>query len=244
MQKASRLTCGAVNYNDALLLQFFIYEFIISHREIESLNALCMILKERLEKRSNKKSRADALQKLLESTRKLSGACYDSMLLLYWNQEHGLLHKLNDYAALFSRSTILEGGRSKRIYHNISQTLYISVQLHDALLAIGHANDKKWREEVSRLFLQVNKLTLHRDRVAKMLPNVIKQYAKDENVIFFILRHSQELDSIFSNGFVKNMLDKMYSNGLTEAKQLLERKYLARGFNQLLPVIASKMENL
>lgn len=244
MQKARHLTCNAVNHNDALLLQFILHEFMASHREIKNLKILCHTFNRQLEKRSSKKSRVKTLQDIEASVRNLTGACYNSMPPLYWNQEHSLLHKLNDYAAFFYHNSTLEGTKPQRLYQTISQVLLTSAQLHETLLSFDEISTKDWIDMMPLLFSHIDKLMFHSHRVAKMLPNIIKEYGGDENVIFFLLRHSQELDAALSEGFVRKILEKIYPKGLAEAKKLLTNKYQSRGFSQLLPIISSKIDNL
>lgn len=209
-----------------------------------ALNRAFSSFSRQLEKRTSKKNMMKALDELLTCTRHLSGVCYDSVLLLYWNYDHGLLHKLNSYAALFSRNSSQEGSVPQRTYNNTSQALRCSVQLHDALLALNGTAVTSWKNQLPQLEVLVNKMMLHINRVRKALQTTLKQFSSDENVIFFVLRHSQEIDDIFAPGFVKDTLTKLYPKGLSEAKKLLSQKYRSRGFNQLLPIISTKIDNL
>ena len=76
------------------------------------------------------------------------------------------------------------------------------------------------------------------------MADLILEFSLDENVLFFILRHKDKLDSIYGEGFVKKIFNKMYPDGINEAENYVKKKYAKRGFHNLLMVIASKFTEL
>jgi hypothetical protein len=69
-------------------------------------------------------------------------------------------------------------------------------------------------------------------------------FHQDENVTFFLLRHREQFDKIFGQDFTKKFFKKMYAGGLPEAGKMMTQKYSERGFENLLPVIATKISEL
>lgn len=244
VEKAKRLMYKAYHHDDAILLQFFIYEFIATHLEIETLKTSFEAFAESLNKRTSKKHSIQLLQDLIVCTRKLTGANYDSVPHFYWNNDYGLLHKLNNYAALFSRTSSSDRDKALRIYQSISQSVLSCIHLHNLLLTLQEVDHGVWKEHLPEISRQLIKLTTHIKQAIKCLPSVIEEYKKDENVVFFILRHRKEIETLFVKGSVKQLLEKMYSEGLSEAKKILIRRYQSRGFTQLLPIISEIIDNI
>ena len=81
-------------------------------------------------------------------------------------------------------------------------------------------------------------------RFNMMLVHIIPKYSGDENIIFFILRHAAEFDTIYNQGFVKNLFSKISPNGLHELQNTIVEKYKIRGFDNLIPIINTKFEEI
>jgi len=78
----------------------------------------------------------------------------------------------------------------------------------------------------------------------KAIEKALPCFKKDENVLFFLLRHSTQFSAIYGSEFLPNVILKMYPKGMDEAKSFLQKAYARRKFNHLIPLIHSYFEHL
>ncbi|MEM1282251.1 MAG: hypothetical protein AAGG81_01715 [Chlamydiota bacterium] len=230
--------------NDSLLLQFILSEFLLVYREVKNLGRHFEELESFTAKKRPKQQRQEALFQLISSLETLSGASHDTMRLFSWGQEDGILHKFNSYAALFSRRSAPEGKNEQYFYRAINQSLLISIQLHDLALTIAELPSSKWKELIEEIGQLEGKIVSNTEKFSKLLFKIIQRFSNDENVIFFLLRHSKEFDELFCPGHVKRLLTKVSQGSLADLEKSLIKKYCKRGFTQLEPIIIEKFESL
>ena len=65
----------------------------------------------------------------------------------------------------------------------------------------------------------------------------IEIYAKNQYVLFFLLRKHQQIDTIYGKGTVARIFLALFSKGIVEATQYLLQKFSALGYNHLIPSI-------
>lgn len=78
----------------------------------------------------------------------------------------------------------------------------------------------------------------------ELMARMIVQFRDDENILFFVLRHSARFDSHFGKGFVYAFFADLFPGGFTEAIRFLRDRYQQRGFGHLNVAIAAKAEIL
>ena len=170
-------------------------------------------------------------EKLLEAIKELSGQVTSYAPTFPWTVHQGSVKALVHYSHLLykkqPRASIIE--RSERAYRQ-------------ARLAKIHLIAWKEEETISQLHLKalgraIQSLIRNMHRIGQHLLKEIPTYAHDENVIFFLLRHREEFDTLFVAPIVKELLDKMYRGGSAQAEQHLIRQYSKRGFENLLPQV-------
>lgn len=214
----------------ALLLQFILYELILSHQEIQHINDFA---------KTFDSSDPPSLDIIAPSLAKLAGSAHGYMRLFSWNDD-GIQTKLKNYCALLCQNG---SGRIKNevgMHREANQAWLISLQLLDTI-RLQDTSTKKTIHLLQSLF---KKLDLSTKRFARYTANAILLFHNDENLLFFILRYKEGLDKIYGDGYLAKALRKMFPRSLDKAKNFLVQRYTDRGFDHLIPIIQEKIEEL
>jgi hypothetical protein len=216
--------------NNSLMFQFIVAEYINASTEIDSITA-CLP--------ETHRGTMDNLKKSLEI---LSGSLQEYMRFFSWNLEEGILSKLKIYAALFVANAEILHSKSLQLekYSNLAWKSSLE-SLEIMRLIQNQQSDLSLYESLHE---RLNYLTTIFKKLGRLLAELILEFSLDENVLFFVLRYKEKLDTIYGVGFVKRLFLKMYPEGITEAEKYLKHKYAKRGFNNLLLVITSKFSEL
>ena len=92
-----------------------------------------------------------------------------------------------------------------------------------------------------KLTPMLDKISTIMSRIARLIGQVSLQFSDDENVIFFLLRHHNQLDALMGQGYANKLLKKMHPKGTQEVGRFLMKRYSARGFVNILPAITAKI---
>lgn len=220
----------------SLLFQFILSQFLAIHKEAKPLKALARPPRTRSQ-----------CETLLAPISKLSGVTQDYMRFFVWNLDSGLVSKLKNYCSLLSQQSLKDEKRSKSTHQkrisllqqNSNQAWLICMQCIDILRALKEEGPNPKVGEA--LCKTIQKLMMCLSRIGKTLIPLIETFKDDENVLFFIVRHSHELDDLFGDKFVTHLFTKMHREGSAGIEKLLIKHYSKRGFDNLLPVIKAKM---
>lgn len=233
------LSSKPYHHHHHLLIQFILFELILAQKEIEHIFEI-------LEDESLDHQKT--LELLLASLIKLSGSTQGYMRLFSWNDD-SILTKLKNYCAYFCQSA---GQKNRdRLNMNFESNRAWLSSLHTLDLARRFASQaeheqlkgKNW--DIGALNTSLHKTVCSIQRLARLTAKVITQFKHDENVIFFLLRHSENLDALFGENAISKMIQKMFpKRARSGVKSFLSKRYLERGFNNLIPQIHSKLEEL
>ncbi len=239
-----QLTNFSYHRHDFLLLQFVLSEFLSAQAEVKNLRRLFLEFCEVFRGRAGKKNKEEALKNLNRCTEQLSGSSYNYMRIFSWGQEGGFLNKLNHYCALFSQQSPPRLKAAKRIYEEVSRGRLACIELHDLTFSLQGQPQTVWKEYIQQIRQLEEKISKKMSLFSGLLPAIIKEYADNENVIFFLLRHKHEFDELISKEFITDLFTANYPGGSGDAEKLLLKKYRKRGFFQLLPIISEKFRNI
>lgn len=225
--------------NDFLLLQFILSEYLISFNEIKHMHFLFMNFSFLIETQSHKKKIINEFNNIKLSIEKLSGASHHQMRLFAWH-ESGLLNKLNHYCALFAKHFDLLP--AQKIYKYVNKSLLSCIELHELIFELQNKNLENILQNFDYLKSIEKKIYTRMFRVSRHLPEIVKRFSSNENVLFFLLRHKDDFEKLIDESFILNLMTVNYTNGLDDVKQLLLKNYSERGFHQLLPIIVEKFQ--
>lgn len=234
----------AFHHDDSLLAQFILSEFIEAYSASQTLANQVLEFQSLFAKRNTSAQKEEIFQKILKTTALLAGASHDYMRIFSWNLEAGVLSKLNHYFALFSRQEEYASKQILDLYRQINQSWLICTQLHDLLFSLDGLSSKKWKSYVEEISSLNNKVCSKIEKFAKHLPLIVSLFSKDENVIFFVVRHHEAFDRLFFSGYTYRLLSKVYANKVAEAEKMVLKQYRRRGFEQLLPIIQEKFKRI
>lgn len=226
-----------------LLFQFILSEFILAFSEMQLINNV--IKKTELEwPLKNKDPRF--YPALLQYISKLAGSTQHYMRLLSWNDD-GFLTKLKNYCALLYHhdNTHNRDHEILQMYQESSQAWLLSLRILDVIRAVSQQPPIANPHEKRMLIPSLKKLHCSFQRFSRLVVHAVMPFHHNENVIFFILRHKEEFDSLYTPGFTKEWIQKMFpTGGIKEAGQFLLQRYTSRGFDNLIPTINTKIAEL
>lgn len=178
---------------------------------------------------------------LIES---LSGSMLDYMRIFSWNQEGGLLRRLSNYCSIFSQQSKKHHKEAQSMQRYANQAWLYCIECHDIIADIRNMPFAKTIGHREILYKHLMKIIKLIEQIAAKLPFIIEDFSNDENVIFFVLRHREDFDSLIRPGLVKAILKRCYSKGLKQTEKFLIDRYKERGFKQLLPIISENIQAL
>lgn len=226
----SRQHINAYHLSQSLLFQFILSETLAAYGEVRSITHALPISKE------------ENLQHIYHALSQLLGSFHENIHAHAWNPNDGTLAKLKSYCAYFGHHADLSDKKSLAIHRSASQAWLECWQCLDTMLFIDeHPNNIQLIGELERGLFKCIK-AIH--RLGKLVLIKIDDFSTDENVLFFLLRHKEEIDSIFGQHYVRKLFMKLFPKGLPQAHKLLTQKYAKRGFTQLLPIIEEKFTDL
>jgi hypothetical protein len=221
---------NSYHHNVSLLFQFILSEFLAVQAASTPLKIL------------NRYPRSKAqCEALLAPISKLAGASHDYMRLFVWNLDCGLLRKLKNYCDLYATQLQYQK-RVLQLQQKANQAWLSCMQSLDLLRSLqAEGSNPKTGATFCKAIL---KLLACLNRISKTLPPLIASYHSDPNVLFFVLRHSTEFDAIYGAGFVAAIFSKMDPEGIKGVEERLIENYSQRGFENLLPIIRTKIARL
>lgn len=156
----------------------------------------------------------------LSLLRHFSGLSPHRTTFFYESAEGGSLSKLAFYATSFCEHTQMRTHDFNSLAKNCRDCLLLGTQLFKA------AEEKNCHATA----LYGDRLRRRLMRVAKDLTKATLILQRHEDVLFFLLRHIYQIDSILGPGATHQLLKKAFPAGLLQARDDLIKKYTARGF--------------
>lgn len=217
--------------NNSLIIQFALFELIQAYKHVEIINSYLQ------------DSRSTPLNKLGSAISSLTGRTQEYMRIFTWNLNDGILAKLKSYCSYYANNIAAQQPDISAVQKHADRAWINCLESADILRRMDksthiHPSDREeLQEKLSRTLQRLQQL-------ASVLSKQLLQFRDDENVLFFLLRFSRSLDSIYEEGFVLKLFSKMFSDGIPAAKAKLSVRYAERKFEHLLPQITQKLSTL
>jgi hypothetical protein len=220
----------------SLLFQFLLSEFLKAYdttQEVEAVLNRFQGEKDR-EKSFSTQDRTDILLGITD----LIGQIVSFAPTFPWTIRQGNLKALVHYSHLLQKkqqsAPLVE--TSERAYRQA---------------ALSRQHLLTWQEKGSlppvhkkALIRAIDSMIRNMHKFGNHLTKEITNHSHNENVIFFLLHHNLEFDTLFHAPYVMGLLDKMYRGGIDQAEQHLIRQYTKRGFENLLPRVIQTFANV
>lgn len=221
--------------NTSLNFQFILSELIDSYQEIATLQKLLQRVKQGIDQQ--------LISLLHSSLTKLAGSSHDSISLSTSSNQEGSLLRLKNYSAhLFIESK--KGRLAFSKMHSCVNTAFInSLDTLNTLQTI-EKNKISFKNRYQHLY-QTLKAVINPMRHFLMLTSqVIQEFHRDENVLFFILQHKSDLAKLYGTKFVITCFNQMYPQGIKEALDFMIYQYTKRGYDHLTVLIQKEFAEL
>ncbi|CRX38479.1 hypothetical protein [Estrella lausannensis] len=226
----------AYHKEDGLVFQFILSEWLLAEKT--SFLLLCHIDK-LLEKPSSKK----IYQDMEACLKQLSGIGHDFIRFISPGDD-GILKKLSHFTAILARDILEDHAAERILRRSANQAWGFAIEMESLVQNLQKGPRASTPENVEQIKRQGEKIALELKKMGRTIPGLFAKFAKDENVLFFLVRHKKDFDKFQGAGFVKRLLIKTYPKGIAEAEEYLIYRYKKRGFDDLIPAIGMFMKDL
>lgn len=172
----------------------------------------------------------------------LTGSNLAFSLALPWNSSPGSLRNLCYYTYLYHRRQDRNDPEMRNLAGTTEKAFRLASRAHAELTAedfhCGISQDL-----LEAVCPRLNQLSLQIDRISSAVAKNILKFAEDENVLFFVLRNQHVFNALYAPHFVRGIFDRLFSH-LDEAEEFLIKRYVQRGFDNLIPIISDKIRHL
>lgn len=232
---------GNQNKN-SLIIQFILSEIIEAFAEMEKVEGILSEIKLN-EQRCFTRGDRYRLNSLTTSLGILAGQSQNSMRIFTWNLNDGILTKLKNYCTYFAHKLAARDPDAASLQRNADRAWVNCLEALDQMKTLNELT-KDEEPDLTNIKAVLEKIYNRLRRLTRITASLIPRYRLDENVLLFLLNNREQLDKIFEVGFVVKLFHKMFPRGLDKAEQLLAKKYAARGFHHLIPLISEKISSL
>lgn len=226
--------------NNSLLFQFILSEFLITYRETLLISNIVKVLKKTSLPINWNADCEQSLCKIKSILKSLGGVSYNQQRLFSWGHDESTLGKLKNTCALFCRNVGKDDKNAATLHRHCHRAWLLCLQSLDLLRSLKGDKNEDPSFSFPLLLNLIEKMANALHRFSRLITRLLHDFKEDENVLFFVLRHQEQIDGLFGSHFVVQLLTEMFSN-LGNAEQYISRKYEDRGFNHLLPLITKKI---
>jgi hypothetical protein len=150
-----------------------------------------------------------------------------------WKMEEGCIAKLRYYSLQFCQHNT-SCTFSQALQQDANQAWLACLMILDFFHLVK--SDPLARKHRSGLKKSCLKLQAFLHSLGTHLQCLLQQFP-DENILFFMLRHKKQFDTLFGENYVAALFNSFFPQGEKEALEFLQFKYAERGFENLIPVI-------
>lgn len=225
--------------SNGLLFQFVLEEFLAVIPAVDAIQTAHQRLEATLVRRRPNEEVERLSHQILSNIAALTGSALVSNHSYPWTPSKGSIGKLKHYIHLFRAPVPEVEELTDQLKGMVSQGYHGAMQARDVLWHLGQK--PMVLREASELFRLLNTLIEACRRIEELLPSLLVHFRDDENVVYFLVRRADAFENLHQEFYVCNLLTRMYDNGLDEASQFLQDRYLERGFEKLAGRIEGKI---
>jgi len=230
--------------NESLLFQFILSDSVLAFREMAQIKELNKALQ------SEDHDSAKIFDAIINHIATLSGSSKEEQRFFSWNLDSGVLTKLKNHCTLFCQSADEKDKELILLDRYANRSWLLCLQCLDILRAMKSAGippskgQSRHFAQYSILYATLEKFISQMNRLARLIMRLFVKFKDEENVIFFLVRSHQDFDELFGPQFVLESLRKMFRGGLKEVEHFLITRYDSRGFENIVPLIQSKIKEI
>ncbi|MFQ5728816.1 MAG: hypothetical protein ACE5GN_00455 [Waddliaceae bacterium] len=228
--------------NNSIVMQFILFELINAFDIIDEIESLIPEINLDSSKKFSSSDREN-LDSLTASITRLAGYTQKYMRIFTWNLNDGILAKLKNYCSFFATNLKPLDADVMALQRHADRAWINCLEALDQIRAAQRPSSGK-APGLLKLKSALEKMITRLRNLTKVIANICHQFREDENVLFFILSHQEELDRLYKTDFVVILFCKIFPKGLADAERLLMKKFASRGFDHLIPIISQKIAAL
>jgi len=227
-----------------VLIQFALREFLEAYPQVTLIEKLSRDLDQKLLGPSLEE-RTNCLSELTKAIAHLTGSPFVEDNPLPWTSSKGSLGNLRHHVFLYSMEDTEIAGTCADTRQHTSRAYHSAMQAREVIQTIRQPLDKERQSvHVGRLTTLLSRVVESVRKLAHLFSAYIYFYKKDENILYFLLRHRQQLDQVYPEGFVKLMFSEIFEGGIDATGSFIKEQYRERGFDHLLSTIDRHIKEL
>jgi len=234
------------NQSRSVLFQFVLTEFIATYNGIKNSERLYRKIESTLITDNPPHNVKDLLQQLFFSLSKLTGTNIDDELMVPWSTDKGSLNKLRHYCHMLASKSSEDNTEETNFNICVSKSFHSALQAREIILSLDQPlhNKKQSIPNYQALYKFLDKLIDNTHQASRILLQLINSFHDDENVMLFLIQHKDDFERIFKENIIVKLFDKMYTNGIEDAKKLIIEQYKQRGFHDIIEKISNNIDAL
>lgn len=209
-----------------IVIQLLLQDFLSVYYEISVLRDLLPKIAPTSSTTPSRKTSVATRKKLERSLTILLPESDDRLLDHPWNSPRGVLSKLRYHVLMLAEAAVER------------------TETTELLTLVSKARQFARAASTSLQPPDVMKLVRAMERSSQLLPPILKNFAHEENVLFFLARHHRDFDDLLGNGYTYTLLSSLQTKGLSGVRSLLLKRYRQRGFTELLSQIGELMDEI
>jgi hypothetical protein len=222
-------------YSRSTLFQFILSEFFQAFGKVK-------LLGETIARPLDIEHLLQSLGQMVSSIGDMPSRSFLDRTVYTWHCNNGSLTRLAHYSALWEDPEHSSAGRALKMKSH--QAWLLSLELQGVAIELQVKGSLKiTKRDLAVVLKIVNKLKAAMAALAQLLSQMLAYFFRDENVIFFLLRHSEAINGIYGRQFLSLWLEHTFGT-VDMATAFVQGRYAQRGFAQLLPLIAEKVDQL
>ncbi len=231
--------------NDSLLFQFILAEFLTALPEVQGIEEIYSALEAHLSQSPSAGRVEQELSHLTNAVAHLTGGVFEEEQPFPWVSNKGSLGKLKYFCQLYQDLDETSSTIRADLRGSVSRAFHAVLQSRELLLQIRSPVDANRRKvDICNLNRLLNRINNCMGQASALIIPLSVPYKRDENVLYFILRHHCEFNHLFHPHFVQGLFEGIFESGVVEAESFLKEAYTKRGFHAILPAIGHLISNL
>jgi hypothetical protein len=229
--------------NDNLLFQFFLSELFTVFEEKQKILALSQEIEVALAQSNSFIEVEKELDQLACTIFTLVDATEGFVYASPWIPHKGCLGKLHHYAQHLIKKTTLQESSTTDLLIHINKAFHYILQSMEQLQELLYFDSKKIKlENIAVLTDKLTAFSHQMNLIPKICADLIFKFFHDENVLFFLIRHQEDLERLQLTQLLQKVVTHLYKGSNNALKTSLTSLYTKRGFSHLAKILDEKID--
>lgn len=228
--------------NNSLLIQFILHELSQASTCMAEYLSLINHIQLTPHRKYTKKGR-ELLEEACSCMTQLAGGSHQSMRIFSWNLTEGVITKLKLYTTYFAGNLDPQDNDAIQLERHTERAWINSLECLD-LLREQLSLPSKEPADLNNLKKLSNKLNVRVQKLSQSLTRILPQFRDDESVLYYLLRHQEQLTDVWGPFYLTKLFKKLFPKGKEEVECFLKSRYNKRHFSHIGPDLTKKIYQL